>query len=310
MMASGKKGRAERERLPETFTTEPTMPRASRSTLAWRASRAHGRGCAHASVEPTQRIVESAQRQLAPHRNEHLENTRTDGHAGQRDPQRLEDLAPRDAPLLRELAKRALYRVGCPRLHLREPPARRAQDIRGSGSVLPVLMNRLLLVQNIGGKVRRGLPHDVADRPRANLEEIDQREIPVTSRRKLVRRGDGRVEHHRGDDRLELDRRRKAEMLAVHPLELLRIEDRRLLLQPVGREELDHFAERHHLAIAARRPPEKRQEIHHRARQNSLMAIVPDRSSPVPLAELLAVEAVDHRYVRELRKLRAERAIE
>ena len=39
----------------------------------------------------------------------------------------------------------------------------------------------------------------------------------------------------------ELLRRDEAQVLAVHPLELLRIEDRRLLLQPVGVEQLDHL---------------------------------------------------------------------
>ena len=68
-----------------------------------------------------------------------------------------------------------------------------------------------------------------------------------------LRRETGTDESRRHDAR-ELLSREKTQMLAVHPLELPRIEDRGLLRQPLDRKELDHLRNGHDLDIVPRRP--------------------------------------------------------
>jgi len=65
---------------------------------------------------------------------------------------------------------------------------------------------------------------------------------------------------------LDVGERQHVEVLAVHPLELLEIEHRRLLQQMVGREVRDELRRRHHFAITAGRPAEEREEVDHRGR--------------------------------------------
>ena len=98
-------------------------------------------------------------------------------------------------------------------------------------------------------------------------------------------------------------------MLPVHPLELLRIEDRRFLRQSFGREELYHLRNRHYLDVVPGRPAEQGEKVEHRLRQYSHVPIVTHRRRTVPLAELLPVHAVDHRQMREARENRAERLV-
>ncbi len=90
------------------------------------------------------------------------------------------------------------------------------------------------------------------------------------------------------------------QVLAVHPMELLRIEDRRVLLQPLERERLHQLRDvEEQLAVAAGTPAEEREEVRHRLRQDPLVLIVGHGGGAVALAELLAVGAEDHRHVAE-----------
>ena len=93
-------------------------------------------------------------------------------------------------------------------------------------------------------------------------------------------------------------------MLAVHPLELFRVEDCRVLRQAIRREQFDHLRHRHDLDVVSGGPPEQREEIEHRLRQNAHVLIVADGSRAVALAQLLPVEPMNHRQVREPRNRR------
>src|SRR6266542_375464 len=99
-------------------------------------------------------------------------------------------------------------------------------------------------------------------------------------------------------------------MLAVHPLELLRIEDRCFFLKAIRREQLDHFLHCHDLAISAGRPPEECEEVEHRLRKKPVMLIISNSRRTVSLAQLLAIHPMDHRQMCELRKLGAECPVE
>jgi len=99
-------------------------------------------------------------------------------------------------------------------------------------------------------------------------------------------------------------------MLAVHPLELLRVEHGGFSQQSFLGEELNHLLHRHHFAITAGAPAEQHQEVVHRLRENSEVLIVADRGRAVTLRQFLAVETVDHRKMREAGQCGAERAVE
>ena len=98
-------------------------------------------------------------------------------------------------------------------------------------------------------------------------------------------------------------------MLPVHPLQFFWIEDRRLLLETLDTEELDHFRYGHDLAIAAGRPAEQSEEVQHRAGQQTVVLVITDCRRPMPLAQLLPIKPVNHRQVREGGQRRSESAV-
>jgi len=79
-------------------------------------------------------------------------------------------------------------------------------------------------------------------------------------------------------------------MLSIHPLELFRVEDRRLFLETIDAEQLYHFGNGHDLAIATWRPAEKREEVEHGAGKKSVVLVISDRRRAVTLAQLLPVD--------------------
>src|SRR5437588_13023341 len=99
-------------------------------------------------------------------------------------------------------------------------------------------------------------------------------------------------------------------MLVVEPIELLRIEDRIAAADAVEGERVDHLGARHYLAIAARRPSEQTEKIHHRFRDVPHPLIYGHRRRAMPFAEPLLVGAEDERHVRECRRLLAECAVQ
>ena len=70
--------------------------------------------------------------------------------------------------------------------------------------------------------------HDVVDGARANLEQVDELEKPIAALLDVALRGEPRALERCRHDRQKTLGGRAAQMLAVHPLEFLRIEDRRL----------------------------------------------------------------------------------
>src|SRR5688572_14360215 len=91
--------------------------------------------------------------------------------------------------------------------------------------------------------------------------------------------------------RCELLGRCGGEVASIHPLELLRIEDGALAVDVVEREARDELSARQDLFIRARRPAEQRKKIEQRFGQDSLIAVLADGGSAVPLRQPLAVRA-------------------
>ena len=82
---------------------------------------------------------------------------------------------------------------------------------------------------------------------------------------------------------LQLFKRHHREMLPVHPLQLLRVEHRRLFLKAASVETLDQLRDRHYFRVVASRPSEQREEVEHRARQQPLVLIVANSRGAVAL---------------------------
>ena len=99
-------------------------------------------------------------------------------------------------------------------------------------------------------------------------------------------------------------------MLLVEPFQLVRVEDGVSAADAFERERIHELVGREHLLIRPGRPPEKREEIHHRLGQNSLSRVLHHGGGAVTLAQSLLVGTEDERHVRELRQLGANRAVQ
>ena len=102
--------------------------------------------------------------------------------------------------------------------------------------------------------------------------------------------------------------RQRAQVDAVHPVELLVVERRRARDDALEREALDELGRRHDRGLVVVAPAEQREEVHQRGREVAVLAEGVDRHRAVALRELLAVRAVDVRHVRVDRQVGAERA--
>ncbi len=98
----------------------------------------------------------------------------------------------------------------------------------------------------------------------------------------------------------------RAQVDAVHPVELGVVEGGRALADPLEREPLDQLVPRHDRRLAVGRPAEQREEVHQRRRDVAGCAELVHRDGAVPLRELLAVLAEDVRDVRVGRNLGAQ----
>src|SRR5215218_1442506 len=189
------------------------------------------------------RIIYATERAIAPEHEQHVEDSGARRQTRQGDTQGLEDptgfLA--EAEPLGEQSQPVLQGGRLPSLDARERLAHLYEDLGRAGAVLPLLRLDIRVIADGAAKVGDGLSHDVVDRACANLEQIEQGDEPLAPVLELgFRRQTG------GGDRWpdplgELVRWDKAQVLAVHPLQLLRIEDRGLLLQPRRIEQLDHL---------------------------------------------------------------------
>ena len=99
-------------------------------------------------------------------------------------------------------------------------------------------------------------------------------------------------------------------MLPIHPLQLLRIEDRRFGMQPMLAEALDHLRHLHHFLVVTRRPTHQCEEVEHRLRQKPQVLIIAHGRRAMTLRQFLAVGTMNHRHVTELRHIGVQRAIQ
>ena len=101
-----------------------------------------------------------------------------------------------------------------------------------------------------------------------------------------------------------------ADIDAVHPVELLLVEDGVLLRDAIEREGAAELRRRDDGSLAVERPAEQRQEVHESVGQIPPVAVFLHIGGAVALRELLAVGAQDHGQVREQRHLGAERLVD
>src|SRR5689334_13622784 len=88
-------------------------------------------------VEKLNRGIDAGERSLSSEHDEHIENPRTCGHSGQRETQRLKNLAGRRAARFSERTQRVLERLSLPRGRASECVARRLQGVTRCCGVLP-----------------------------------------------------------------------------------------------------------------------------------------------------------------------------
>src|SRR5664280_3515961 len=91
------------------------------------------------------------------------------------------------------------------------------------------------------------------------------------------------------------------EMVASFDLELLDVEARRVLRDPLEVEAGHHLVQAEQLHIVPRRPAEQRQVVHHGLRQEPFAPVVGDRNLAVALGQRPAVVSGDQRQVPEPR---------
>src|SRR5690606_10811404 len=107
----------------------------------------------------------------------------------------------------------------------------------------------------------------------------------------------------------DLLRPHPADVLAVEPLELARVEDGALEIDPFEREPLDQLRDVEDLLVGPGGPAEEREEVDHGLRQDALVTVLSDGRGAVALGEPLAVRAEDHGDVSEDGRLEPERAV-
>ena len=102
----------------------------------------------------------------------------------------------------------------------------------------------------------------------------------------------------------------RLDVLAIHPAQLLHIEDSRTLRDTMIIELLDEVLEGHDLVVILRRPAEESDEVYDRLRYEALVDEILEGGMTGTLAELLVVLIGDERAVNILRNLPAEGLIE
>ena len=102
--------------------------------------------------------------------------------------------------------------------------------------------------------------------------------------------------------------RQRAEVDAVHPVELRIVERAGARADRLEREPLDDLVAGEDRGLAVRRPADQGEEVHERLREVSRRPELVHRDRAVALGELLPVGAEDVRDVRVHRRLVAERA--
>ena len=99
-----------------------------------------------------------------------------------------------------------------------------------------------------------------------------------------------------------------AQVVAVHPAELLLVEDGRGLRHPLEREPFDELLRGEELRALVVAPAEQRNVVAHGLREVARLTELLHRRRSVPLRALLAVRPVQQREVRVDRRLRTQGA--
>jgi hypothetical protein len=99
--------------------------------------------------------------------------------------------------------------------------------------------------------------------------------------------------HPRDEDVRVLVRRQRPQVDAVHPVQLLVVEDGRALGDPLQREPFDQLVAGHDRRAVVVAPAEQREIVDERVRLVALRAELVRGHRPVPLRERRAVRPVD-----------------
>ena len=100
------------------------------------------------------------------------------------------------------------------------------------------------------------------------------------------------------------------QIVAVHPNQLVGVENPRRTVQALHAKERGHFLHAHQLAVISGGPTNKGDEVRQRAGHVARIAVVQAAGIAVALAQLLAVLAVDHRHVHPHRLLPAQNFVQ
>src|SRR5690606_30840850 len=191
------------------------------------SSRTFGLSCLKIRKTPKcgQSRVDSAQREFAPHDGKNLENPRRHGRARQRQTEWVDQLPCPDPELVCEGPQLVLELRLTPFPEGGETIPQRGEARVDLDGLLPVLRHGGLVVSDLLLQIWPCLAHEVVEVPGARLEEVDERQVPRTPLGERVRGGQTSGHNARRDERLDLLRPHPADVLAVEPLELARVED-------------------------------------------------------------------------------------
>ena len=219
------------------------------------------------------------------------EQRRRHARARDRHPHRHHQVAEADAQFLRGGAERplggALVRSAGRIDQIERPP----QHLRRLRGVEPLGRQFRAIVIEVRRKQKPGHGHHVAQQRQPLPHQLgDRRRRPLRS----VRPGLRQV---RLQPPGQLGGRQGADMGAVHPAQLVGVEDRRGGVQPLQAERALQLVEAEQLARPVQRPAEQGDVVDQRLRQVALPAELAHAHRAVALAQLLAVGAVHDRQV-------------
>ena len=154
---------------------------------------------------------------------------------------------------------------------------------------------------------------DRAEQERAERLEVGQRRDLLLRERRDLGDARGLVGERRaalaqeGREPLrEVERRQRAQVDPVHPLELLGVEDGGRRVDALEREQADQLVAREQLALGVEMPAHQGEEVDDRLGEVARVAQLLDARRPVALREPLPVGAEEQRQVRERRHRRVQ----
>ena len=271
----------------------------------WRRSSRSASRAQRAAVSRGGRRPRQARERLVAAEQVHaLEQARRDAAAGHGHAHEAEDDARLEPELLADAAQRRLDRPRRPLAGSRAPPARSPGSRRRARArpraPRPPASISIGPEQERAERLELGQRRDLLLRQRRDLDDP----VGLRGERRAA------LPEVRDEALGEVERRQRAQVDAVHPLELLGVEDRRRRIDALEREEADQLLAREQLALGVEVPAEQREEVDDRLGEVAGLAQLLDAGRAVPLREALAIGAEEQRQVRERRhrRRRAPRA--